>query len=92
MGRTAHARPSGTRRWEGMEGHLLDAVDWVAAATGSGYVSRCSCGYETPPRATRMDAIAEANSHVSLTFGIAPRRRFLRTRTLVDLRDRQLTR
>jgi hypothetical protein len=75
-----------------MEGHLLEAVDWVAGAAGSGYVSRCSCGYETPPRPTRMDAIAEANSHVTLTFGITPRRRFFRTRTVVDIRDRQLIR
>jgi hypothetical protein len=70
-----------------MEGHLLDGVDWVASASGSGFVSRCTCGFETAPQPTRMDAIAEANSHVTLTFGIEPKRRFFRTRTVVDIRD-----
>ena len=92
MGRSAHRPRDGTGRQEGMEAHLLDAVDWMAAAEGSGFVSRCTCGYQTPPQPTRVDAIAAANTHVSLTFGIEPRRRFFRTRTVVDIRDHQLIR
>jgi hypothetical protein len=72
-----------------MEGHRLRKLEWVGSAMGSGFVSRCDCGFESHPWDERAGAIAEISTHIVRDFAQPRRPRWLRDRTpVLDLRDR----
>ena len=75
-----------------MEGHDLARIQWVASASGSGFVGTCVCGFETGPGAERNDAIGLVSNHVVAAFSAPRKRRWGRRSDVVDLRDTVRTR
>jgi hypothetical protein len=76
-----------------MEGHDLVHIEWVASASGSGYVATCQCSFRSTPGRERADALAQVTDHVAVGFSAERRRRrFGRRPPVVDLRDGALVR
>jgi hypothetical protein len=54
--------------------HAQVTFDWVASVRGTGFVSACSCGWESAFHKDRAGAVGEADAH-NAPLPAKPRRR-----------------